>query len=180
MTTYKQLDHSPELIQIFLDHMEWLRLVKEKKGQLTSEELTLRGNLEGADLSGYELKLVDMSYMNLQDAHFNDCRFIACNLYGVNASNANFYNTQFYQTKMRNACFYDADFTKASVNQGQLNHSFFLKSNFKGSTFTDVDALGAFLVRTETGDMVMSNSRLWYAHTELDSPFKNTNPSTVH
>ena len=47
---YKQLDHSPELVQIFLDHMTWLRLVKEKKGQLSKEETALRGNLEGADL----------------------------------------------------------------------------------------------------------------------------------
>ena len=90
MPTYKQLDNSPELVQIFLDHMEWLRLVKEKKGYLTKEETLLRGNLEGADLSGYEFKLVDMSYMNLTEANFNDCRFFGVNLYGANASNANF------------------------------------------------------------------------------------------
>lgn len=180
-STYKQLDHSPELTQIFLDHMEWLRLVKDKKGILTPEEMRLRGNLEGAELSGYEFKLVDMSYMILTEANINDCRFFGVNLYGVNASNANFYNTQFYRTNMWNSCFYDADFTKTSINSCVLRHSFFLKTNFKGSTFNDVDALGAFLTRTESGDMVITDSTFNYAHVELESPFKNTSKvTTIH
>lgn len=175
---YKKLDS--DALEIFANHGKWLKLVQTKKGRLSEEEMELRGDLSGFDLSGCALRQVDMSYMNLQDTDFSNSQLMGVKLKGVDAREANFSYAKLLQCDLKNGCFFHANFDHAQIDKSDLSHAFFVNANAKAARMININARGSFLMEIDAEGLMVDGGTFDYAHVNGINEFINTPFLSVH
>ena len=114
----------------------WAKRPPEIRNQ---DDLNIRQDMHGEDLSGYEfvkidLRGIDFSDSNLTGAVFNNSKLIGANLHGAN---------------LQDALAYASDFEDSDLSDANLSNSLLMESSFDSALIEGADFTNAVLSRIQ-------------------------------